>query len=202
MTVDNASPSQAPVPPGPALPMEDHAEVTLVIRHDVKADDHAAYEDWLRKIVPAAAHFPGHRGVNVIRPAKGATEYTIVLHFDTVDHLRGWLDSKERKQFIAEALPHFLGDDHVEIKTGLEFWFTPQAKPQRAAPYKQFLVTLSVIYPLTIVIPLLLHPVFDLVPVKTHAYVRQFFVDAAIVALIIYVIMPRYTRAIAKWLYR
>lgn len=200
MIVSNVR-NQAPVPPGPALPIEDHAEVTLVIRHDVRVDDHAAYEDWLRKIVPVAAHFPGHRGVNVIRPANGATEYTIVLHFDTVDHLRGWLDSKERRQLIEEAL-HFLGEDRVEVKTGLEFWFTPQAKPQRAAPYKQFLVTLSVIYPLTIVIPLLFQPLFDLAPVKIYAYVRQFFVDAAIVALIIYVIMPRYTRAIAKWLYR
>jgi uncharacterized protein len=179
-----------------------HSEVTSIIRHDVKAEEHDAYEEWLREIVPLAAHFPGHRGVNVIRPAKGATEYTIVLHFDTIDNLRGWLDSKERRDLIDKAFPRLASEDRVEIKTGLEFWFTPPSKEQRAPPYKQFLVTLSAIYPLTILVPLLLVPVFDRIPLLGNLLVRQFIMDAAIVALITYAIMPRYTRLIAKWLYR
>jgi antibiotic biosynthesis monooxygenase (ABM) superfamily enzyme len=183
-------------------PTEDRSEVTSVIKHEIKEKDHAAYEGWLRKIVPVAAQFPGHRGVNIIRPSKGSTEYTIVLHFDTIDNLRTWLDSKQRGELIAEVLPILVGEDRVEIKTGLEFWFTPPSKQQRAAPYKQFLITLSVIYPLTILVPLLMVPVFDRIPLLGNSYIRQIFVDALIVALMTYVIMPRYTRAIAKWLYQ
>jgi uncharacterized protein len=185
-----------------ANPTDAHSEVTSIIRHDVKAEEREGYEEWLQEIVPLAAHFPGHRGVNVIRPAKGATEYTIVLHFDTLENLRGWLDSKERRELIDKAFPRLAGEDRVEINTGLEFWFTPPSKEQHASPYKQFLVTLSVIYPLTIVVPSLLIPAFDRVPFLGNSLVRQFIVDTAIVALITYVIMPRYTRAIAKWLYR
>jgi antibiotic biosynthesis monooxygenase (ABM) superfamily enzyme len=177
------------------------SEVTSIIRHDVKEQDHAAYEEWLREIVPVAARFPGHRGVNVIRPVKGATQYTVILHFDGIDNLRAWLDSAERRALIAKALPLLGGEDAVEIKTGLEFWFTPPSRLQRAPPYKQFIVTFSVIYPLTILLPLLLNPLLERIEFVRIFYVRQFFLDAAIVALITYVIMPRYTRLIAKWLY-
>lgn len=181
----------------------EHSEVTSVIRHDVKEKEQAGYEEWLRKIVPVASQFPGHRGVNVIRPAKGETEYAVVLHFDTIDNLRAWLDSKERKGLIEQVLPKLASEDRVEVKTGLEFWFTPPLKQQPHAPaYKQFLVTLSVIYPLTLLVPLLLRPLFAYSRLLTIIYVRQLLVDVVIVALITYVIMLRYTRAIARWLYR
>ena len=179
----------------------EHSEVTSVIRHKVKDGEQPGYEKWLREIVPVAAHFPGHRGVNVIRPAAGGSEYTVVLHFDTIDNLRAWLDSGERRALIDKALPILAGEDSVEIKTGLEFWFTPPSRQQAARPYKQFLVTLSVIYPLTLLVPLLLKPVFDAIPPLGSLYIRQLFVDAAIVALLTYVIMPRYVKLIAKWLY-
>jgi uncharacterized protein len=100
------------------------------------------------------------------------------------------------------VLPNLVGDDDVEIKTGLEYWFTPPFSKQLARPYKQFLVTLSVIYPLTILVPTLLRPIFDLLPVQLPAYLKQFFVDVAIVGSLTYIIMPRYVRLIANWLYR
>jgi antibiotic biosynthesis monooxygenase (ABM) superfamily enzyme len=186
----------------PSVATDERSEVTSIIRHDVKEADRSDYEAWLLEIVPLASRFPGHRGVNVIRPTKGGGEYTIVLHFDTIDHLRGWLDSAERHDLIARILPWLAGRDEVEIKTGLEFWFTPPSREQRARPYKQFLVTLSVIFPLTLLIPLLSRPVLALYPPLNLLLIRQFVTDAIIVALIIWVIMPRYTRLIARWLFR
>src|SRR5215471_3105455 len=132
----------------------ERSEVTSVIRHNIKGGKQAVYQAWLREIVPTAANFPGHRGVNVIRPPAGGSEYTVVLHFDTIDNLRAWLDSSQRHTLIEKVLPILAGEDNVEIKTGLEFWFTPPSRKQAARPYKQFLVTLSVIYPLTIFVPL------------------------------------------------
>jgi uncharacterized protein len=179
----------------------EHSEVTSIIRHTVKDGHQEEYEKWLREIVPVASKFPGHRGVNVIRPASGGSNYAVVLHFDSIDHLRAWLDSAERRQLIARVLPNLVSDDDVEIATGLEYWFTPPTSKQVARPYKQFIVTLSVIYPLTILMPALLRPIFDLLPLQLPAYVKQLFVDAAIVGTLTYVIMPRYVRLIAKWLY-
>jgi antibiotic biosynthesis monooxygenase (ABM) superfamily enzyme len=183
-------------------PEADRSEVTSVIRHNVTSGKQAAYEAWLHEIVPIASGFPGHRGVNVIRPPAGGSEYTVVLHFDTIDNLRSWLDSGERHALIEKVLPILAGEDSVEIKTGLEFWFTPPSKKQVARPYKQFLVTLSVIYPLTILIPLLLNPVLDRIPLTRPHLVGQLIVDITIVGLITYLIMPRYVRLLSKWLYR
>lgn len=180
----------------------EQSEVTSVIRHKVKDGHQGEYEKWLREIVRAAAKFPGHRGVNVIRPTPGGTSYAVVLHFNSIDNLRAWLDSPERRQLIAKILPNLVGDDAVEITTGLEYWFTPPSSRPMARPYKQFLVTLSVIYPLTLLIPALLSPIFALLTVRLPGSAKQFFVDAVIVASLTYLIMPRYVRLIAKWLYR
>jgi uncharacterized protein len=77
--------------------LNEHSEVTSIIRHTVKDGHQDNYEKWLREIVPAASKFPGHRGVNVIRPAAGGTNYAVVLHFNSIDNLRAWLDSAERR---------------------------------------------------------------------------------------------------------
>jgi antibiotic biosynthesis monooxygenase (ABM) superfamily enzyme len=76
--------------------------------------------------------------------------------------------------------------------------------PTAAPPpkrYKQFLLTLSAIFPLTIVVPWLLGPLLG--RGGTIAFVGgKLVVATAIVGLMVYVIMPRYTRVVANWLYR
>ena len=174
-----------------------------VIRHTIVPGKEPEYEAWLREIVPIAATAEGHRGVNVIRPHVGSRTYTIVLHFDALEHLQRWLASDVRKRLILKV-QHLLEEgDQVEIKTGLEFWFTPPASEQkRAKPYKQFLVTLSAIFPLTVLVPWSLAPLFHAAPALALPGFGNFLTAAVIVGLMTYVIMPRYTRLIATWLYR
>ena len=90
----------------------------------------------------------------------------------------------------------------IDIKTGFEFWFTPPPAGKAAKPYKQYLVTLSAIYPLTILVPSALQPLFAQVPGLALPGIRQLLSAAIIVALMVYVIMPRYTRALSRWLWR
>jgi uncharacterized protein len=179
------------------------SEVISVIHHDVRSGVEGQYEAWLKEITPIAQRFQGHRGVNVIRPPKGSRAYTIVLHFDTLKNLERWLSSETRKRLINQVEPFLEEGDQVEIKTGLEFWFTPPASEQkRAKPYKQFLLTLSVIFPLTIVVPWVLQPLFHTVTVLGLPGISNLFIAAVIVGLMTYLIMPHYTRLVAAWLYR
>jgi uncharacterized protein len=199
--VDNER-EKTTVPQGSAdrLPRPD--VVTSVIQHRVHVGAQAPYETWLQEITPAAQRFPGHQGVNIIRPSAGADVYTIVLHFDTLEHLQGWLGSETRQRLMAEIEPLFASDECVEIKTGLEFWFTPPTPVQKHPPsYKQFLLTLSVIFPLTALIPWALQPLFQVAPVFGLPVVSNFVIAVIIVGLATYVIMPRYTRLMARWLY-
>jgi uncharacterized protein len=126
-----------------------------------------------------------------------------VLHFDRLEHLEQWLASDVRKRLVAKV-QHLLEDgDQVEIKTGLEFWFTPPVSEQkRAKPHKQFLITLSAIFPLTVLVPWALAPLFRAAPALGFPGISNLLVAAVVVALMTYVIMPRYVRLIAGWLYR
>ncbi|MBV8398967.1 MAG: antibiotic biosynthesis monooxygenase [Acetobacteraceae bacterium] len=178
-------------------------DVTSVIRHTVRQTEQDQYEAWLREIVPLALRFEGHRGVNVIRPHAGSRTYTIVLHYDTLGHLEHWLASDQRNRLVRKVQHLLEAGDQVEIKTGLEFWFTPPAAEQkRAKAYKQFLLTLSVIFPLTVIIPWLLRPLLQAASTSAVPGLSTFVVAALIVGLMTYVIMPRYTRLLAFWLYR
>jgi uncharacterized protein len=176
--------------------------VTTVIQQRPKAEAAGRYEDWLKEIIPVAQQFAGHRGVNVIRPHGGSDAYTIVLHFDSVGNLHKWLSSDIRGRLIEKIRPFLRADEDVEIQTGFEFWFTPTAGGKHARPYKQFLVTLSAIFPMTVIVPWLLQPLFARLPVLTLPLVGQFVVAAIIVGLMTWCIMPYYTRLIARWLYR
>lgn len=75
--------------------------------------------------MPDAAGFTGHLGVNVIRPAGDEQAYTVLVRFDNLDNLYRWIHSPLRKQYIEEVTPLLLESDHIEIRPGAEFWFTP-----------------------------------------------------------------------------
>jgi uncharacterized protein len=199
-SVDLAPAGEKQAAPSPA---REQSVVVSVSRHTVIQGKDQEYEAWLREIVPIVGSAEGQRGINVIRPHMGSRTYTIVLHFDVLEHLEQWLDSEVWKRLILEV-QHLLQDgDQVEIKTGLEFWFRPPDSGQkRAKPYKQFLITLSVIFPLTMLVPWLLTPLFRAAPILGASAITHFLVAAIVVALMTYVIMPRYTRLMAAWLYR
>ena len=175
--------------------------VTTVILQRPQPGAVNRYEDWLKEIVPVAQQFAGHQGVNVIRPHGASAAYTIVLHFDTMANLRQWLTSDVRARLIEKIRPFLVSEEKIDIKTGFEFWFTPPPGGKPAKPYKQFLITLSAIFPLTIVVPWLLQPVFTWLPALALPGLRHLVIAAAIVAVMIYAVMPRYTRLVSHWLY-
>jgi antibiotic biosynthesis monooxygenase (ABM) superfamily enzyme len=194
--VDVARPrQQQPPPPAPG-------PVTAVIEHRVRQEAIAGYEAWLRKVVPIASRAPGHRGVDVIHPPAGGLHYTITIHFDSLPHAQEWFASDLRRRLVEEVAPLLQAAETIETRSGLEFWFHPPPGQPPAKRYRQFLLTLSVIFPLTMAVPALLHRLQGVAP-WLGGYVVAHLVSAAIVvALMVYVIMPRYTRLMARWLYR
>jgi uncharacterized protein len=179
----------------------DSAVTTIIIQRPYKGQVQA-YEDWLREIVPLAQEATGHRGVNVIRPHGRSDEYTIVLHFDSEANHRDWLESDTRKRLIDKVRPLLNEDEKIDVRTGLEFWFTPPQSSPVAPPYKQFLITLSAIFPLSFLIPQLLAPIQAVLPVLAVPLIRAFVTSLIIVSLMTFVIMPRYVRLVARWLYK
>lgn len=177
---------------------------TVVIAHQVIDGKHREYEEWLNEIGPICRRAVGLIDWQIIRPIPDLTYlYTVIIRFDTISNLKLWMESQERKRLIEKIRPLLETDDNYAIKTGLDFLFTPEndkAKPP--VRWKQFLVTWSAIYPLSIIIPLILIPVLRILKVPPIRFVDSFFVSGVIVLLMVYLIMPHYTKWIKKWLYK
>lgn len=186
-----------------------HKSPTFVIRHRVHEKDRRAYEDWLKRIGRDATAFPGHLGAHITRPRPTDSygEYTVAIRFYNETNLLAWANSKVRARHM-EQIQHILLDgDRTEIHAGIDFWFTtPETTAPRAKPWKQFLVTLSAIYPLTMVIPALLKPIYSRLAIlfsdTGFLLSTQLLAAACIVGLMVYVVMPRYTRMLGPWLYK
>jgi antibiotic biosynthesis monooxygenase (ABM) superfamily enzyme len=175
--------------------------VTSVIEHEIKAGCEPQYEVWLKRITPIAERFPGHRGLTVLSPAPGSSKYTLLLRFDTLEHAQTWLESDARAELLAEVDGFLQSKERIEVKTGLEFWFKAPHGQASPSAVKQALVTLVVLYPLTLLVPALLAPIFNAMPALGHPLVANLITDAIIIVLLTWVIMPPVTRALSKWLF-
>lgn len=172
--------------------------VTLVITHSVLPGKQAAYEAWLETIMPQAAGFPGHLGVNVLRPVHGDNAYTVLIRFTSLDSLFNWIQSDARKALV-KTLPEMLATpEHIEVRPGAAFWFTPVSKTRPGpARWKQFVLTLAVIFPSTLLIPWLTGM---LLPASRGTLWGHFLNDACVVATVVWLWMPTLTRLLKNWL--
>jgi uncharacterized protein len=176
--------------------------VTMIVTHKVAAGQEERYEEWLGEVLAAVGGAPGYMGRDVIRPSGKGREWTVVLRFDSYENLEAWANSEERKEHLGRVGDLLEGGDRYEIKTGIDFWFTPETPAVRVPrPYKQFLVTLSVVYPLTLIVPYLFAPLFEVAPALELPVIARFLTAAVVVGLMTYAIMPRYTRLVRRWLY-
>lgn len=180
--------------------------VSLVVRHRVRAGAHAAYDAWLAETMRAASAYPGHQGVHVVRPSGGGADYLIVVRFATCEQLNGWYRSAERARLIAAVQPHLETGEQVSVGSGIDFLFPPEAEagggpPMKPPAWKQWLITTSVIWPLTMVVPWAFGPVFTAAPVLGVYGVSHGILAAVIVALVVWVVMPPYTRLLHPWLF-
>lgn len=184
----------------PALNFPDE-NLTFVIQHRIKASQQNRYEAWLKKIVPFAASYPGHRGVHIIRPAPGNSDYVIVIRFSDLASAKNWIESKARRDLLAEIEDAFRAAEGTELKSGIDFWFTPPSEKKPPA-WKQWLVTTAIITPLAMLVPFLLRPLFTSVPALAAFGVGHLITTSVIVALVTFFLMPRAVNLLRPWLFK
>jgi antibiotic biosynthesis monooxygenase (ABM) superfamily enzyme len=184
----------------PELPAEVEGPITTTVSRRVKPSHEAAYEQFLTGISGAARTFPGYLGVEIFRPASGpGGEYRTVYRFDTVAHLRAWLDSPERAAWLQRAEPHVAGPMRTQVLTGLESWFTLPSQPGAPPPppSKMALVTWATIFPLITLVVVATAPLVGGWPLV----VRLAVTTGVTVPLMTWAVMPRVTRLLRRWLY-
>jgi antibiotic biosynthesis monooxygenase (ABM) superfamily enzyme len=165
----------------------------------IRPGHEAAYEEFLEGIISAARRFPGHLGVEVFRPPSAGGEYRTVYRFDSEEHLHAWLDSAEHAAWLERSEPHAIGPIRRTFVTGLETWFTlpGQAGAAPPPPYKMALLTWITIFPLITAIVAITGPLLGDLPLA----VRLGITTALTVPPMTWVVMPRVTRLLHRWLY-
>lgn len=177
---------------------------SVVISHQVIDGKNNEYETWLNEIIPLSKKAKGNLDWQIIRPIPDLTStYTVIIRFDSVENLKGWLESNERKSMIEKVVPLLNNGDSYTIKSGLDFLFTTSDEKVKTPPrWKQYLVTWSAIFPLSLTIPLIVLPILRAIGIPQLKAIDSFFVSGTVVMLMIYFIMPNYTKLIKNWLYK
>lgn len=174
--------------------MKADSPVTVVVRRTARAGRTKEFEEWTAGLIREASKFPGYMGADVARPEHGS-EYLIIFRFSTYENLLVWEKSSERGAWFEKAGRVVKGEDVVEKRTGLEFWFTQAARPPR---HKMAAITIAVI---TALLLTLFPPLEGLMQGLPDA-LRTLIGVSIMVLLMTYVVMPAVTSALRPWLYR
>jgi antibiotic biosynthesis monooxygenase (ABM) superfamily enzyme len=184
--------------PADARPAADDP-VTVLYSRRVKPGREADFEAWARGIVAAARQFPGHLGASVL-DAPGSREYHILFTFADRRSLRAWLDSDERRRWLARVGELLEADRGLQQLTGLETWFKlPGSNVPTMTPpprWKMWLVSLVAVYPLVLAFQVLVVPRMARLPLPLRALVFPL----VLLTLMTFVVMPMVTRALRRWL--
>ncbi len=179
----------------------DNQPVTVIVSRKIVAGKEQEYEDWISGMSQVAANYPGHMGVNVLRPS-GSTkgEYVTIYRFDTYKHACAWERSAERAEWIDKVEPLVVGEASRKKVTGLEFWFDLPSVPVTMVPtkHKMALVLFVIVYSLVLLVSTVLSPLIGPWPL----WAKLLIVIPTQVLLMTYIVMPRVTALLKSWLYQ
>ena len=177
--------------------MSDQESVTAIVTRRIVPGRKSEYADWVHQVGEVASTFPGHQGVTYkVKGEKG--ECHVVFRFDTIEHLRDWEESDERRHWLAKIEHLVEGEERIKRLTGLEFLFAGQLHPKA---HKMALVLIVVIYTMLTILSPLVALLFSVLPDVPQWLILLFRV-ALLVVLMTYFIMPAVTRLLMPWLTR
>jgi len=174
--------------------------VTLVLSRHARPGAEAAFDALLHRLASAATAFPGHLGVQVLRPEPGSgAAYTIIVRFGSQAELDAWTGSEVRRQLLAEADRLTVDGLVVERLSGLEGWIRlPGARVVVPPPrWKVAVVTWLAIVPVIELLSGLLIPAL----VGWPWYTRPIALTLVMIPLMTWVVMPFATRLARPFLY-
>lgn len=175
--------------------------VTVVFVRNVKPERILDFEDWVKGVIQVVKGFEGYLGADIIRPGDHShPEYVIVLRFDEYPHLRVWMESIERKEWVKRSEEMTIGETFIQETHGFEPWFTLPDHSAASTPparYKMASLTILAIYP-----PLL--AVSTVLSSLLQGWPRALIILLTVLLLVpamTYFIMPWTTRLFRSWLY-
>ena len=146
-----------------------------------------------------AMAFPGHLGINIIRPMYAGDFYRIVFKFDSMRHYINWESSDVRQEWLKRYAEVTVGEAEQEVLSGLETWFTLPSGEALVPPpkYKMATIVWISIFPLSIIVNSLLSPFIGHLPLV----LRIAIITLVLVLLMTYLVMPWMSKLFHRWLH-
>lgn len=174
--------------------------VTVVISRRVIKGREDEFERLSSQMTERAARYPGYLGASMFRPASpDDPEYRIIFKFRDEQTLSAWQQSSERAEILEQIEPLLVAPSQVETTSGIVTWFTlPGHNPVKPPPrYKMTVVSWLALYPTVTLIFFLFGDLLAQMPLL----IRTFLVTAVVMVAMSYLLMPRFTRWFAFWLF-
>ena len=176
------------------------SSVTVVISRRVIKGQEAHFEQLSSEMTHRASRYPGYLGADLFRPASANDpEYRIIFKFSDQESLAAWQASSERAEMLEQIEPLLVSPSEIETLSGIVNWFTlPGHNPVKPpAKAKMTFVSWLALYPTVTLIFYLFGDLLAQVPLL----LRTLLVTAVVMVVMSYVLMPRFTRWFAFWLF-
>jgi antibiotic biosynthesis monooxygenase (ABM) superfamily enzyme len=171
--------------------------VTAVASFRVLSGQEVAFERDYDVLIDLIEDFDGYLRAQLFPPVEGVQDETvIVFSFQSREQLDEWLDSDERRDGLAKLDEHIDGERQVNVVGGFGGWFS--VGERHVKTWKQAAVVLLALYPTVLALNELSSWLIPDVP-----YLLALFIgNAAGVAILSWILMPRLTRLFDRWLRR
>lgn len=158
--------------------------------------------DSIHVMIQTASKYKGYQVADVYKKViyDTATEYAIILRFDSYSNLSSWNNSQERKDLI-ESSKHLYAQVKPELAlTGLDFWFVGKHNAEHPVKWKMMLVTVIIIFALLKVLMPFLGKVLGYL--ELPEFLNTLLSIMVMVALMTYLLMPAINRLLYRWLFK
>lgn len=160
------------------------------------------WEQAIGELLRTSMSFPGHQGSMVLKPeSEDQPHYRVITRFDTLDNMRRWYESDERREKVSHLEPFEQQPAEIQRLSGFEPWFTP---PDAATPlvqtppkYKMAIIVWIAVYGTVLPLNTILKPITGSLP---HLFANAI-LSAIGVASMTWLVLPVLTWLFRSWLY-
>lgn len=174
-------------------------EVRVVSSYRLEPGTEARHVMVHKRMLDALERFPGFRSREVLDAVPGVQDETVViLTFDSPGNLRRWLDSDDRSRILEDLDAITVGSLTTNVVGGFAGWFPGRSDSTEPPKWKQALVILAALFPVSLTVAVLrswLFPELPLVPTVLASNVIG-------IAILTWLLMPTLTHALRDWLAR
>lgn len=180
--------------------LTEESNITVVISRRVIKGQEDQFEQLSSEMTYRASHYLGYLGANLFRPSgPNDPEYRIIFKFSDESTLASWQASSERAEMLEQIESLLVAPSQVETMSGIINWFTlPGHNPVKPPPkYKMTIISWLALYPAVTLIFFLFGDLLAQIPLL----LRTLIVTAVVIVAMSYLLMPRFTRWFAFWLF-